>query len=107
VEPVQFEAIDKTGADDADAIVTLEIEPGAACSGGSADSLTFAIEVKIFRARDRLPLAQKSFGGGLKGLRAQTVDNAAQYKPIYEAWMKAQAGPIYWNIVETLMRSAP
>jgi hypothetical protein len=102
VEPLQSQAVD-----DADAVVTLEIEPGAACSGGTADSLTFAIEVKIFRARDLLPLAQKSLGGGVKGLRAQSVENAAQYKPVYETWMKAQAGPIYWAIVEALMRSAP
>jgi hypothetical protein len=102
VEPLQPEP-----ADDADAIVTLEIEPGAACSGGTADSLTFAIEVKVFRARDRLLLLQKSLGGGLKGMRAQTVENAAQYKPVYEAWMKTQAGPIYWAVVEALLKSAP
>jgi hypothetical protein len=102
VEPLQPEPVD-----DADAVVTLEIEPGAACSGGAADSLNFAIELKVFRARDLVPLAQKNLGGGLKGLRAQTVENAAQYKPVYETWMKAQAGPIYWTIVEALMRSAP
>jgi hypothetical protein len=102
VEPLQPEPVD-----DADAIVTLEIEPGAACSGGTADSLTFAINVKVFRARDRLLLLQKTLGGGLKGMRAQTVENAAQYKPVYEAWMKAQAGPIYWAIVEALLKAAP
>ena len=101
VEPLQ----PQQPVDDADAVVTLEIEPGAACSGGSADSLTFAIDVRIFGARDLLLLSQKSLGGGLKGLRAQTVDNAAQYKPVYEAWMKAQAGPIYWAVVESLMKS--
>jgi Ankyrin repeats (many copies) len=91
----------------ADAIVTLEIEPGSACSGGSSDSLTFAIDVKVLRARDGLLLSQKSLGGGLKGMRAQMVDNAAQYKPVYEAWMSAQAGPIYWAVVEALLKSAP
>jgi Ankyrin repeats (3 copies) len=102
VEPLQPDPVD-----DADAIVTLEIEPGSACSGGTADSLTFAIDLKVFRARDRLPLLQKTLGGGLKGLRAQTVENAAQYKPVYEAWMKAQVGPIYWAVVEALLKSAP
>jgi len=102
VEPLQPEPVD-----DADAIVTLEIEPGAACSGGTVDSLTFAIEVKVFRARDRLLLLQKSLGGGLKGMRAQMVENAAQYKPVYEAWMHTQAGPIYWAVVEALLKSAP
>jgi hypothetical protein len=102
VEPLRPEP-----TNDADAIVTLEIEPGSACAGGASDSLTFAIEVQVFRARDRLLLSQKSLGGGLKGMRAQMVDNAAQYKPVYEAWMKPQAGPIYWTVVEALMRSTP
>jgi hypothetical protein len=100
VEPMQPQPVD-----DADAIVTFEIEPGAACSGGTADSLSFAIDLKVYRARDRLLLLQKTLGGGLKGMRAQTVDNASQYKPVYETWMKAQAGPAYWDIVEALMRS--
>jgi hypothetical protein len=102
VEPLRPEPVEDT-----DAVVTLEIEPGAACSGGTADSLNFAIDVRVFRAHDLLLLSQKSFGGGLKGLRAQTVENASQYKSVYEAWMKAQAGPIYWAIVEVLMRSSP
>jgi hypothetical protein len=102
MEPLQPDPVD-----DADAIVTLEIEPGAACSGGTADSLTFAIDVKAFRARDGVPLLQKTLGGGLKGMRAQTVENAAQYKPVYAAWIKAQAGPIYWAVVEALLKSAP
>ena len=89
------------------AVVTLEIEPGSACAGGASDSLTFAIDVRVFRARDALPLSQKSLGGGLKGMRAQLVDNAAQYKPVYEAWMKAQAGAIYWAVVEALLKSQP
>ncbi len=100
IEPLRPERTDT-----ADAIVTLEIEPGAACAGGTADSLTFAVEAQVFRARDLLPLERKNFGGGLKGIRAQLVDNAAQYKPVYEAWMKAQAGPIYWSVVERLLRS--
>ncbi len=102
VEPLQPEP-----TDGADAIVTLELEPGSACAGGVSDSLTFAIDVRVLRARDGLLLAQKSLGGGLKGMRAQMVDNAAQYKPVYDAWMKAQAGPIYWAAVEALLRSAP
>jgi hypothetical protein len=101
------ESLQPEPVDDADAIVTLEIEPGASCSGGTADSLTFAISVKVFRARDRLLLLQKTLGGGIKGMRAQTVENAAQYKPVYEAWMKAQAGPIYWAVVEALLKSTP
>jgi hypothetical protein len=106
VEPLQAEPSSDTSAN-ADAIVTLEIEPGSACSGGASDSLTFAIDVKVLRARDGLLLSQKTLGGGLKGMRAQIVDNATQYKPVYEAWMSAQAGPIYWAVVEALLKSAP
>src|SRR5580658_5061490 len=107
---VDAKAVDPLHAaptNDADAVVTLEIEPGAACAGGASDSLTFAIEVRVLRARDGLLLSQKSLGGGLKGMRAQMVDNAAQYKPVYEGWMNAQAGPIYWTVVEALLKSAP
>jgi Ankyrin repeats (3 copies) len=92
---------------DADAVVTLELEPGSACTGGTSDSLTFAIGMQVFRARDRLLLTQKTLGGGVKGLRAQTVDNAAQYKPVYETWMKAQIGPIYWAVAEAMLKSTP
>jgi hypothetical protein len=102
VDPLQPEP-----TNDADAVVTLEVEPGSACAGGASDSLTFAIDVRVFRARDGLLLSQKNLGGGLKGMRAQLVDNAAQYKPVYEAWMNAQAGPIYWAVVEALLKSAP
>ncbi len=91
---------------DADGIVRLEVRPGSACAAPSGDNLTFSIELQVLRARDRGVLFEKSFGGGVKGLRMQTVENPSQYAPVYEAWMKPQAGPIYWAAVEALMKVA-
>jgi hypothetical protein len=85
----------------------MEIQPGSACSGGTGDTLTFEIDLQVFRARDGQPLLHKSLGGGFKGMRGLVVANANQYQPVYETWMKAQAGPVYWAAVEALMRSAP
>ncbi len=90
---------------DADAQVTLEVQPGAACEAQSGDSLNLAIEVRVFRAKDHQLLQRKVFAGGFKGLRQQTVNNAAQYGPVYTAWIKPQAGPMYWFIVEALFRA--
>jgi hypothetical protein len=90
---------------DADAQVTLEIQPRASCEAQSGDSLNLSVGVRVFRGKDHQPLQQKIFGGGFKGLRQQTVANAAQYGPVYIAWIKPQAGPIYWFIVEALFRA--
>jgi hypothetical protein len=93
-------------ADGADGILLLEIQPGSACSGGTGDTLTFEIDLQVLRARDRQVLLHKSLGGGFKGMRGLVVANANQYQPVYESWMKAQAGPIFWAAVEALMKSA-
>jgi hypothetical protein len=89
----------------ADAILLLEIEPGSACAGAAGDNLTFEIDLQVFRARDAQLLFHKSLGGGFKGMRGQTVSNASQYEPVYESWLKPQAGPIYWGAVEALMKN--
>ncbi len=66
---LQIEQIDKPS--DADAQVTLEIQPGAACEAQSGDSLNLAIEVRVFRGKDHEPLQHKLFASGFKG-SAQT-----------------------------------
>jgi Ankyrin repeats (many copies) len=101
IEPLRPQA-----AEGADGILLLEIQPGSACSGGTGDTLTFEIDLQVLRARDRQLLMHKSLGGGFKGMRGLVVANASQYQPVYESWMKAQAGPVYWAAVEALMRSA-
>ena len=87
-----------------DASVNITVEPGAACVGGS-DNLTLGIDVRVFRSSDHELLLEKSFGGGFKGLRTQTVSNAAQYAPVFQSWIRPSAGPMYWAVVEILYRS--
>jgi hypothetical protein len=41
------------------------------------------------------------------GLRGELAANPAQYTALFQAWAKPQAGPIYWSVIEALMRSQP
>ncbi|HWC98227.1 MAG TPA: ankyrin repeat domain-containing protein [Candidatus Sulfopaludibacter sp.] len=90
---------------DADAQVTVEVQPGAACEAQAGDNLNLNIDIRVYRAKDHQLVQEKHFAGGFKGLRKQTVDNLAQYAPVYQAWIRPQAGPMYWFIVEALYRS--
>jgi uncharacterized protein len=90
---------------DADAQVTVEIQPGAACQAQAGDDLNLNIEIRVYRAEDHELLQEKHFAGGFKGLRKQSVSNISQYGPVYLAWIKPQAGPMYWFIVDALYRS--
>jgi hypothetical protein len=91
-------------AADAQAVVNLQVQPGAGCSAGK-DSLSLEIDVRVFRTRDRGLLLGKTFGGGIKGLRTIPVDNPTQYLPVYLNWIKPEAEPIYWGVAEALYRS--
>lgn len=88
-----------------DALASFTVQPGVVCGGAAGDNLTMAIDVRLFRSHDKQLLLEKSFGGGFKGLRAQTVNNPAQYAPVFLAWIRPQANPMYWAIVEMLYRS--
>jgi len=99
------EIVQAANPTDADAHVTLEIQPGAACEAQAGDSLSLSILVRVYRAKDRQLLQEKQFAGGFKGLRKQSVENASQYAAVYQSWIKPQAGPIYWFIAEALFRS--
>jgi hypothetical protein len=90
---------------DAGAQVTVEIQPGAACQAQTGDDLNLSIDIRVYRAKDHQLLQEKHFAGGFKGLRKQSVSNVSQYGPVYLAWIKPQAGPMYWFIVEALFRS--
>jgi Ankyrin repeats (many copies) len=107
VDAQNIQPLHPDAAGGADAILLLEIQPGSACSGGTGDTLTFDIDLQVLRGEDRRLLLRKSVGGGFKNMRGLVVANASQYQPVYESWMKAQAGPIFWAAVETLMKSAP
>ncbi|HUI53885.1 MAG TPA: ankyrin repeat domain-containing protein [Bryobacteraceae bacterium] len=93
---------------DADAVLSLEVRPSAACvPQGSYDNLGLAIDVQLWRARDRAVLLKKTFGAGLKGLHAVSATSPTQYFPMYEGWTKSHAEQIYWAAVEAWMRAAP
>jgi hypothetical protein len=87
-------------------IVTIDVQPGAACAGQS-DNLILNIDVRLLRGSDRKVLFQKNFGGGVKGFRMQPVDNPAQYAPVFEGWIKAQPEPIYSAVAAEACRYTP
>jgi Ankyrin repeats (3 copies) len=87
-----------------DVLVTFEVQPGTACSGQN-DMATLAIQVRVFRAGDRVMLFEHSFAGGVKGLRVQPVENPRQYEPVWESWIKPQGESIYWAIAAALAKS--
>jgi hypothetical protein len=91
----------------ADAVLSLRVEPGVACVQQS-DRLSMSIHVRLLRPPDESPLVERAFGGGMKtGLREELAANPAQYPALYQARAKSQAGPIYWCVIEALMRSQP
>ena len=92
-------------AADADAVVYIQVQPVASCSAGK-DSLNLEIDVRVFRVRDRGLLFGKTFGGGIKGLPAVSVDNLMQYMPVYLNWIKQERESLYWPTVESLYRAA-
>jgi hypothetical protein len=91
----------------ADALLSLLVEPGVTCVQQS-DRLSMLIHVRLLRPPDQSPLLERAFGGGMKmGLRGELAANPAQYTALFQAWAKPQAGPIYWSVIEALMRSQP
>lgn len=89
---------------EAAAQVTVELQPGSSCEAQTGDSLNLTIDVRVYDSGHKL-LHEKRFAGGFKGLRKQNAANATQYGPVYLSWIKPQAGPMYWFIVETLFRT--
>ena len=93
--------------DGADGVLNLLVEPGVTCVEQS-DRLSLMIHVRLVRLPDESPLLEKVYGGGMKaGMRAELAANPAQYPALFQAWAKPQAGPIYWSVIEALMRSQP
>jgi hypothetical protein len=93
----------RTTAEDADAVVTLEILPGANCVTPD-DQMSLKIHAVVKRPGDSEPLLDKTFGTSIKlGMREQLATNATQHAPLYQAWAKAQAGTVYWAVITALM----
>lgn len=91
---------------DADALLRVELQPASACAAQAGDNLSLSVEVRIFRQPGMEMIFQKLFGGGIKGLHAQTAANLEQYAPVFQAWIKPQAGPIFWAAAAELYRAA-
>ena len=89
-------------AKDVDATLDLAVEPGASCVQG-VDRMTMLIRGQL-SAGGGAPLFDRVFGAGVKtGMKTESAANANQHGPLYEAWAKSQAGPIYWAVVEALL----
>ena len=92
----------------ADALLILRVRPGLACvAQQSSDSLTMTIDIRLLRAGAPAPILERTYGGGLKGLHAQTATSAVQYPAFFEGWAKSHAGAIYWDVAEALLKAAP
>lgn len=90
-------------AADADAVVTLEVLPGATCVQPN-DQMFLQIHAVVKRPGESAPLLDKTFGTSVKlGMREQLATNATQHEPLYRAWAKAQAGTVYWAVIAALM----
>jgi hypothetical protein len=90
--------------DDADAVLMLRVEPGISCVQQS-DRLSLLIHARLVRKQDQAPVLDKDFGGGMQfGMREELAANPNQHAPLYEAWAKSQAGPIYWAALAALMQ---
>ena len=91
----------------ADAVLSLLVEPGVTCVQQS-DRLSMSIHVRLLRPPEESPLLERTYGSGVKtGMREQLAANPAQYPALYQAWAKSQAGPVYWSVIEALIRSQP
>jgi hypothetical protein len=91
-------------AADVDGAVRLEVRPGASCAG-RYDDLYLAIDVHVITPTSPGAVLVKTFGGGLKGLHAQPVENPGQYRPVFEKWSQTHAESIYWAVVKALLRA--
>src|ERR1039458_4636796 len=97
------EVSSRPAAEDADAVLTLEVLPGATCAQ-ETDQMSLQIHAVVKRPGDAAPVLDKTFGTSIKlGMREQMATNANQHAPLYQAWAKAQVGPVYWAVVTALM----
>lgn len=87
-----------------DVTVDVKVRPAISClQQQTLDNVSMAIDVKVTRAS--AVALEKTFGGGLKGLKARTASSPAQYAPLFAEWAKAHADQIYWAAVEGRLRA--
>jgi Ankyrin repeats (3 copies) len=86
--------------------VALKVRPSISCvQQQTVDNVSLAIDLRVIRVSDGAVLLEKTFGGGLKGLRARATTSPAQYGPLFLEWAKAHASGIYWAAVEGWLRA--
>jgi len=88
-----------------DGVLSLRVRPGTMCvQQQSSDNLRMEIDARLVRNGNEAPVWEKTFGGGLKGLKARVATNPVQYPAVYQEWAKAEAAPIYWGAVTALLK---
>jgi len=102
---LQADGVAPPEAADVDAVVNIQVQPGAGCMAGQ-DNLSLGIDLRVFRVRDRGLLLGKSIaGGGIKALRTMPVDNPAQYTPVFLHWLAPVGEPAYRAAAEALYKT--
>jgi len=88
-----------------DAVLFLRVRPRVGCvQQQSSDNVSLEVDIRVVRNGEAGAVIEKTFGGGIKGLRAQIVTSRAQYSPVFDDWAKKHGGAIYWAVVEALLR---
>jgi ankyrin repeat protein len=86
---------------DIDATLTLLVEPGLVCVRQS-DQVSMLVHATLSPAAGKG--FEQTFGTGMKiGMRNEYATNANQHSPLFEAWAKSQAGPIWWAVLTSLL----
>ncbi len=88
---------------DVDAVLTLQVEPGATCVQ-QVDQLSMLIHATVSRPPDQTPRLERTFGEGVKtGMRGEAANNPNQHGPLYQSWAKSQAAALYWAVLTALL----
>ncbi len=88
-----------------DATLTVRVRPRFVCmQAQSTDKVSLGVDARVAYTGESAAVLEKSFGGGIKGLREQIVTSSAQYAVAFEDWAKKRGGEIYWAAVEALLR---
>jgi hypothetical protein len=87
-----------------DATLTLKVRPSISClQQQTVDNVSLAIDARLARGSETL--LEKTFGGGLKGLKARTVSGPAQYGALFSDWARAHASNVYWSAAEAWLKT--
>lgn len=88
---------------DVDAVLTLQVEPGATCVQ-QVDQLSMSIQATLSAPEGPTSLFEKTFGGGVKtGMRGEAAMNSNQHAPLYASWAKSEVGALYWAVLTALL----